>query len=123
MEPNLIKENVNLMALLTFERYARKKIEASERKYDFFSEPLDREVKVDFYLPTNIHAPESLSLLLINDGQDLVTMGFEHILSSLYDNEHLRPLLCVGIHCGTNYCINEYGMIIGPVSKDGSKGT
>lgn len=94
----------------------QKNIGVLKESITLFSEPLDREVKVDFYLPTNIQAPESLSLLLINDGQDLVTMGFDRMLSSLYENHHLRPLLCVGIHCGEDR-INEYGMLIGPDFK------
>jgi hypothetical protein len=35
------------------------------------SEHLKRSVIVDFYLPVNVSQPEEMSLLLINDGQDL----------------------------------------------------
>ncbi len=80
------------------------------------SEPLDREVRVDFYLPTNIDQPENMSLLLINDGQDLVTMGFDKILGQLYSSGQLRPVVCVGIHCGEDRR-NEYGMVISPDFK------
>src|SRR3989337_1600201 len=48
------------------------------------SEFLERTVKVDFYLPLHIERPEELSLLLINDGQDLVTMGFEKLLEDFH---------------------------------------
>ena len=72
------------------------------------SELLEREVKVDFYLPAFNIDPGSLSLLLVNDGQDLVTMKFENILGELYDKEQVSPLLCVGIHCSTDRK-NEYG--------------
>jgi len=75
------------------------------------SEYLDRTVIVDFYLPTNIPEPGQLNLLLINDGQDLVTMGFDRLLSSLYEQQALLPLLCVGIHCGEDRK-NEYGMLV-----------
>ncbi len=72
------------------------------------SELLQRDVKIDFYLPAADIAPENLSLLLVNDGQDLVTMQFENILGKLYTEELISPLLCVGIHCSTDRK-NEYG--------------
>jgi enterochelin esterase-like enzyme len=73
------------------------------------SEFLERTVKIDFYLPVGIEQPEQMSLLLINDGQDLVTMGFDKLLDLLHQHQVIRPLLCVGIHCGEDRK-NEYGM-------------
>lgn len=72
------------------------------------SEPLDREVAVDLYLPPGAVPPSALSLLLVNDGQDLPVMGFAGILERLYRRRALRPLLCVGIHAGMDRR-NEYG--------------
>jgi enterochelin esterase-like enzyme len=72
------------------------------------SEFLSREVKVDCYLPTAVADAASLSLLLINDGQDLVTMNFENILAGLYDSNDITPLFCVGLHCSADRK-NEYG--------------
>ena len=72
------------------------------------SEFLDREVKVDCYIPYHIPDPSSLSLLLINDGQDLRTMHFEEILGDLVKGNSLDPLFCVGIHCAPDRK-NEYG--------------
>lgn len=69
---------------------------------------LNREVKVDFYLPMDVPEPSEMSLLLVNDGQDLVTMHFEKILDELYGNKEISPLLCVGIHCSVDRK-NEYG--------------
>ncbi|MEP6615258.1 MAG: alpha/beta hydrolase-fold protein [Ginsengibacter sp.] len=68
---------------------------------------LNREVLIDFYIPSNIQY-NHVSLLLINDGQDLVRMGFENILEDLYGAQKLKPLLCAGIHCGPDRR-NEYG--------------
>lgn len=68
---------------------------------------LKRAVKVDCYLPLNVSVPDQMSLLLINDGQDLVTMKFEEILEQMYQQRQLSPLLCVGIHCGSDRR-NEY---------------
>lgn len=73
------------------------------------SEYLERDVKIDFYLPTHVKHPEQMSLLLINDGQDLSKMPFEELLEDLYFYEKIQPLLCVGIHCGTERKM-EYGI-------------
>jgi enterochelin esterase-like enzyme len=68
---------------------------------------LGREVRVDFYYPeARAHAP--LSLLLINDGQDLPKMDFQSILDGLYAKGAIRPILCVGVHCGPERRM-EYG--------------
>lgn len=69
---------------------------------------LKRDVKVDFYFPPQTVDPSSLSLLLINDGQDLVTMNFENILGELYEAKAIKNLFCVGIHCSKDRK-NEYG--------------
>jgi enterochelin esterase-like enzyme len=73
-----------------------------------FSEFLQRDVKVDFYFPPKTVDATSLSLLLINDGQDLVTMVFEEILENLYETHSINNLFCVGIHCSKDRK-NEYG--------------
>lgn len=72
------------------------------------SEFLNRDVKVDCYIPKMVSDPSSLNLLLINDGQDLRTMEFENILDDLNKNNELEPLFCVGIHCAPDRK-NEYG--------------
>ena len=74
--------------------------------YVLKSEFLNRNVKVDFYNPSKINGP--VSLLLINDGQDLVTMNFKNILEELYSKDLITPLLCIGIHCSADRK-NEYG--------------
>jgi enterochelin esterase-like enzyme len=79
---------------------------------------LEREVKVDFYLPRNVADPSQMSLLLINDGQDMEKMGFTTILEKLYTGEDsLDPLLCVAIHCGAERRM-EYGVAGMPDYKD-----
>src|SRR5256885_1227754 len=69
---------------------------------------LGREVKIDFYIPTQTSQHKEISLLLINDGQDLRTMRFEEILDELYDDNAISDLLCVGIDCSKDRK-NEYG--------------
>lgn len=72
------------------------------------SRHLNRYVVVDVYLPKNIEVPSALSLLLINDGQDLAEMPFSSLLNSLLQSNQIKPLLCVGIHAGKDRK-NEYG--------------
>jgi enterochelin esterase family protein len=69
---------------------------------------LKRYVIVDLYLPKNITQPGNLSLLLINDGQDLEEMKFSSMLNQLIEANEIHPLLCAGIHAGKNRR-NEYG--------------
>jgi enterochelin esterase-like enzyme len=76
--------------------------------YIIRSEFLERDVKIDCYLPSGEHRTNQMSLLLINDGQDLVTMNFGNILQNLYDHNQITPLLCVGLHCSADRK-NEYG--------------
>lgn len=72
------------------------------------SEYLEREVLVDAYLPRNILRTEDMSLLLFNDGQDLLKMPFDAMLDTALSNGKIRPLMCLGIHCGEDRK-NEYG--------------
>lgn len=70
------------------------------------SEYLEREVIIDVYLPVITGLP--LSLLLINDGQDLLTMPFDEMLDELLIKGEIEPMMCVGIHCGPERKM-EYG--------------
>lgn len=81
--------------------------DATVQNHIIHSKFLNREVKVDCYLPANNTQTHHLSLLLINDGQDLVTMDFQQILQNLYQANQLLPLLCVGLHCSADRK-NEY---------------
>ena len=77
------------------------------------SDSLGREVRVDFYVPAHWQSSVNPGMLLINDGQDLVTMGFREILQNLLDQNRIRPLVAVGIHCGPDRR-NEYGVTASP---------
>jgi enterochelin esterase-like enzyme len=70
---------------------------------------LQREVIVDFYLPKNVAEPSQMSLLLINDGQNMEEMGLEALLEKLYSEGKIGPLLCVGIHANEDRKM-EYGI-------------
>jgi hypothetical protein len=56
-----------------------------------YSASLRRYVTVDFYLPKNIANPSQLSLLLINDGQDLHHMNFNVMLNDCLKQTRYSP--------------------------------
>jgi enterochelin esterase-like enzyme len=71
------------------------------------SKSLNRDVKVDFFLP--IHTGDSeMSLLLINDGQNMKELGLATILEDLYSAGEIKPILCVAIHASVDRKM-EYG--------------
>lgn len=80
------------------------------------SESLERTVQIDFYQQHKNSDIRDFDLLLVNDGQDLVKMGFGAIYQSVIEDTKIRPLLVVGIHCGPDRR-NEYGMSVGPDYK------
>lgn len=107
-EENCNAEEVTLFAVSTEQRMV-------------YSQFLERNVIVDIYLPAQTINKNGLELLLINDGQDLQTMNFTAVLDSLIVAKSIKPLLCVGIHCGANR-MQEYGTICRPDYKGrGSK--
>lgn len=75
----------------------------------FYSVFLERDVTIDAYLPKNSSQPENVSLLLINDGQDLVSMDFGTLLDDMISTSTISPVICVGIHCGEERKM-EYGV-------------
>jgi enterochelin esterase-like enzyme len=70
---------------------------------------LQREVKVDLYLPEVSDKSGTLNLLLINDGQNLEELGLSRTLEELYSKQKIQPMLCVGIHAGADRKM-EYGV-------------
>src|SRR5688572_11719176 len=80
------------------------------------SEALQRTITINFYGPASNPADNQLSLLLLNDGQDIEAMGFDKMIAYLLQTETITPLLCVGIHCGEDR-LQEYGMISSPDFK------
>jgi iron(III)-enterobactin esterase len=90
-------------------------------KKQVYSPSLRRYVTIDLYLPKNIADPSSLSLLLMNDGQDLEKMKFDSIIDDLIGSGQVSPLLCVGIHASEERRL-EYGAAgIPDFMKRGSK--
>ena len=77
-------------------------------KYILSSTFLKRDVIVDCYYSEDYFNHPFISLLLVNDGQDLRTMEFEKILDTIYSSGKIEPVFCVGIHCSADRK-NEYG--------------
>ena len=77
-------------------------------KYILSSTFLKRDVIVDCYYSEDYFNHPFISLLLVNDGQDLRTMEFEKILDTIYSSGKIEPVFCVGIHCSGDRK-NEYG--------------
>lgn len=63
---------------------------------------------MDVYLPVASYHTGEMSLLLINDGQDLPKMSFDEMLDELISGKQIDPLVCIGIHCGPERKM-EYG--------------
>lgn len=69
---------------------------------------LTRDVTLSIFSPVEKIPAEEMSLLMINDGQDLKVMNFESILNGLYAGEEIAPVFFVGIDCGKDRK-DEYG--------------
>lgn len=80
-----------------------------QKSIELKSAALGRNVNVDVYLPHSAaFLTEDISLLLINDGQDLEKMGLMGMLEDLYSRHLLSPVVCAGIHAGPERKM-EYG--------------
>jgi len=72
---------------------------------------LHREVKIDFFIPKNAGNQSEVTLLLINDGQNMKELALKGILDNLFSQNQVRPILCVGIYAGQERKL-EYGTAI-----------
>ena len=75
------------------------------------SQLLDRDVKVDFYVPEHVHHSPNVNLLLINDGQNMKELGLKTILENLYSTNAIECLICVAVHASYDRKM-EYGTAI-----------
>ena len=78
-------------------------------QYQLYSTYLSREVRFEIYRTANSLEEGPVSLLLVNDGQDLLTMPFTQLLQQVSSDHTLYPLMVVGIHCGEDRKM-EYGI-------------
>ncbi|GAC1432238.1 MAG: hypothetical protein NVSMB7_08050 [Chitinophagaceae bacterium] len=69
---------------------------------------LERTVIISCFLPRNVACPEQMSLLLVNDGQNMEELGLAAMLDELIAGNEIEPLVCVAIHSGKDRKA-EYG--------------
>lgn len=85
-----------------------KSIHVRRQNISLASVHLGRTVEMAIFLPATSGDQGGVSLLLINDGQDLDRVGLEGMLDELYERDLIHPLICVGIHAGADRKM-EYG--------------
>ncbi len=99
----------------TIEEQLHQRNEVMVETVEYTSKFIDRSVQIDIYRAGDQRLSPA-ELLLINDGQDLVTMDFADIVWRSHALHPLKPLLIAGIHSGEDRK-NEYGMSSGPDFK------
>lgn len=80
----------------------QKKAFVVEERQILNSTRLSKDLTIDFFLPSDVSDPAGMSLLLINDGQNMEEVGLASILTGLYENQRIKPVLCAAIHTGTD---------------------
>lgn len=80
-----------------------------KEKIEIHSKFLKRDAQIEMFLPKNVADTGKMSLLLINDGQDMPVMQFDNILEELYSSKAIEPVCCAAIACGEER-IMEYGV-------------
>jgi len=93
----------------------------TEKNIIINSELLNREVTCTLLMPDEQELTEPLSLLLLNDGQELDNLELRATLEQLYSTNRIKPLLVAAIHAGEDR-IQEYGIAGKPdFKKRGAK--
>lgn len=80
-----------------------------QERINVVSKNLSRDVSIEMFLPSNVEDASKMSLLLINDGQDMPVMHFNKILDKLYKQNAIEPICCAAISC-SNERMMEYGI-------------
>lgn len=111
-----------------FRRYGKVRMSPSieiQRLENFPSEWLEREVRVDVYLPPGHYSEPAVAgypYLIFNDGQDMEAVQLVATLENLWDLGRLPHLIVIGVHAGDR--MQEYGVAHRPdYMKRGAKAT
>jgi enterochelin esterase-like enzyme len=92
-----------------------------EKNITITSKLLQREVTCTLLMPDEGDVAEPLSLLLLNDGQELENLQLKQTLEQLYSTNRIRPILIAAIHAGDDR-LQEYGVAGQPdFKKRGAK--
>jgi len=102
-EQNMVTSNLSIFDAMEMQKRSALFVENVEIRSHF----LKRMVKLDFFLPTSVNDLSEMSLLLINDGQDMKELGLASMLEALITAGKISPLLAVGIYAGDRKM--EYG--------------
>ena len=86
----------------------REKTPPVTQNINFQSFALNRDVRIDVYLPPGYEAGGEFPFVIFNDGQDLPRMNFAGILTELFSSHSLPPIVAIGIHASGER-IREYG--------------
>lgn len=101
--------------------WAETEMTITEKNITIYSKLLNREVTCTLLIPDEQEVTESLSLLLLNDGQELENLELSQTLEQLYNTNRIKPLLVVAIHAGEER-LQEYGVAGKPdFKKRGAK--
>ena len=103
---NLISGWQSLLHKYIYPRQAM--VAPSLQTHELQSMALDRDVRLDVFLPPGYDGSQTCPLLLLNDGQDLDAVGLLPTLRLLYEQKALPHLIAVGIYANERR-IREYG--------------
>ena len=73
------------------------------------SESLKRDVTITLLIPDGYDSIEPLNLLLLNDGQEVITLRLSETLEKLYETGAIKPLLVAAVHTDKDR-LQEYGV-------------
>lgn len=89
--------------------WAETEMVITEKNIIVTSKLLNREVICTLLMPDEQKIAEPLSLLLLNDGQELENLQLTQTLEQLYNSNRIKPLLVAAIHAGDER-LQEYGV-------------
>jgi enterochelin esterase family protein len=81
----------------------------TETEITIDSESLKRDVTITLLIPDGYNSVEPLNLLLLNDGQEVITLRLAETLEKLYETGSIKPLLVAAIHTDKDR-LQEYGV-------------
>jgi len=73
------------------------------------SEHLKRDVIITLLIPDGYDSIEPLNLLLLNDGQEVITLRLAETLEKLYATGAIKPILVAAINADNKDRLQEYG--------------
>lgn len=119
---NFISKSFSIFFRKTLKKNEEKDIKV--RQHFISSNFLQREVRVDVYIPPGYKRPglRTYPVVFFNDGQDMEALDIIRTLKKLYQNKSIQPLMIIAIHAADR--MQEYGTIDQPdYLRRGNKAT